>query len=183
MSILPPGGQTWLGPSSSAPANSSSIMPHTIHPCHLNNVLAMGGNLWCHYFRCQGYGLITRITFIVGTQSGAMQVGVYDDTGSGAGAPPGLLLASAPQQGVPAAGVSSSVLSTPINVDPSMYLAIATDNGTCTFACFGANFQSNASLTVLPGFAYQQAGSAYPLPAIAAPTAAERNAIYGLYGS
>lgn len=116
--------------------------------------------------------VVNRITLTIGTSSGNIDVGIYDD--DGAGGAPSTRLVSAGSTPCPAAG-AAAITVTETELAPGRYwAALAADNLTATFQ-FGRIAGGTIALT--PN-RYTRAAS-FPLPATAtSPTASTAQDVY-----
>lgn len=103
--------------------------------------------------------VINQVVFVVGVQSGNVDVGVYDNTGT-AGAP-GTRLTHSGSTACPAAGAQGIAVPQVTLTPGKYYAALAADNGTATF-----NFVSVISMLDATHVRYNQ-NAAFPLPATA----------------
>jgi hypothetical protein len=147
--------------------------PHT--SALLSGLLAMvgfGANQ-ALYFRALSSGRITKIAVQVGVQSGNICVGVHANTGQGRSAAPGARRATSGSVACPAPGYAEVALGAAVDVRAGDWLAVSADNVTVTLAASATTSVS----TMASGMAHYQ-GSAFPLPATAAPDGAVLNSIY-----
>lgn len=112
------------------------------------------------YVRCRTSGIITKIGYLVGVQSGNISVAAYANSGSGRTSVPGVRLATSGAVACPAAGYQETALPNAVRVDAGDWLAISCDNNTATFQAV-----LNAGIVNLAAGLLAYSDATHPAPA------------------
>jgi hypothetical protein len=135
-------------------------LPYTFHPNTLGGYSAMFAANDAYYFRVVGSGPISKIAFIVQTQSGNISVAVL--RGLPGDNAPSTRLATSGTVACPAAGYAEVSLGGTVTVDERTdWFAISCDNTTATFPRSGA---AASEVALGSGFCYRGTTN-HPIPA------------------
>lgn len=173
MGIRPPAssGTTGMGSSSKFVARS---------PLELSGggptAAATGANTaYLLRFELEHAQVINRLMFWVGTQSGNVDVGIYDDDGTNGA--PGTRLVSSGSTACPAGGAAAITVADTTLQPGGYYAAIVFDNGTAQIARWSNMTYTGIGAVVAPGYSK---GSAFPLPSLLSSPSALGNDIFGI---
>jgi len=183
------GGNTQCGGSFaagvSAPNAPSYFSRSVLPPCTIPpglSIVATGvhntGNGNQTYYRCLGEGWITKVSFVVVTQSGAIQLSIYRSNGGNG--PPTNQVATTGAMGCPPVGPVILPLNQSVYMDQNCYFGWSND-GSSAAVQGNALIANIANLSIFPGFGWIEA-NAYPPPLVANPSQVISSGIMAFVG-
>lgn len=124
--------------------------------------VATSGNVYAQRFQVSRPVTVTTARFVVGTQSGNMDIAILASNGD--------RLGSTGSFAVPTSGSSSQALTGSVDLEPGLvyYSALACDNTTATFSAF--NYGAGANNTFLGAMGFLRRTGATTLPIAATNT-------------